>query len=223
MIFDDLPAGAVLFLDANVLTYYFEPHALFGTVCKKLIDLANEAGGPDNITVVAARFEGPGLKESGAEAPAHRVYRGSQQQRSTIPVDRSSIPGVAAVDISEMPTLETELSRSKMRTPRTNAPVDPSAETVEVSPLSAWYLSQLPPQVVGIEARIARGHRGVEAREKCSPLVSAVVRAGLDRGDIGWRDLVDFYSRHRCQTYQFPSHYRALKSDGERAMPAVGG
>ena len=96
-------------------------------------------------------------------------------------------------------------------------------ETIEVPPLSAWYLSQLPPQVVGIEARIARGHRGVEGREKCSPLVSAVVRAGLDRGDIGWRDLVDFYSRHRCQTYQFPSHYRALKSDGERVMPAVGG
>ena len=30
-------------------------------VCKKLIDRANEAGGPDNITVVAVRFDGPGL------------------------------------------------------------------------------------------------------------------------------------------------------------------
>lgn len=96
-------------------------------------------------------------------------------------------------------------------------------ETLEVSPLSAWYLSQLPPQVVGIEPRIARGHRGVAARDKCSALVSAAVRTGLDRGDLGWRDLVDFYARHRCQTYQFPSHYRAVKSDGERAMPAVGG
>lgn len=96
-------------------------------------------------------------------------------------------------------------------------------ETLEVSPLSAWYLSQLPPQVVGIEARIARGHRGVAARDKCSALVSAAVRTGLDRGDLGWRDLVDFYARHRCQTYQFPSYYRAVRSDGERAMPAVGG
>lgn len=103
-------------------------------VCKKLIDLANEAGGPDNITVVAARFEGDGLLETGAEQPAHRVYRGSQQQRSTVPLERDSIKGLAAMDISEMPTLETELSTGKSRTPRTNAAVDPSAETVEVSP-----------------------------------------------------------------------------------------
>ena len=103
-------------------------------VCKKLIDLANEAGGPDNITVVAARFEGPGLGDGDAESPAHRVYRGSQQQRSTIPVDRSSIPGIAAMDPSDMPTLETDLAKVKAKPPRSNASVDPSAETVEVSP-----------------------------------------------------------------------------------------
>src|SRR3954463_9905103 len=32
--------------------------------CKKLIDAANAAGGPDNITVIVARFEGEGLPES---------------------------------------------------------------------------------------------------------------------------------------------------------------
>lgn len=95
-------------------------------------------------------------------------------------------------------------------------------ETIEVLPLSAWYLSQLPPQVVGIEERIARGHHGVDSKEKCSAVVSQVVRTGFDRGEIGWRDLVDFYSRHRCQTYQFPSSYRALRADGERAVPAGG-
>src|SRR5207302_6736169 len=30
--------------------------------CRRLIDRANESGGPDNITVVIARFEGPGLQ-----------------------------------------------------------------------------------------------------------------------------------------------------------------
>ena len=33
------------------------------TLCGALIDLANERGGPDNITVVAARFDGDGLPE----------------------------------------------------------------------------------------------------------------------------------------------------------------
>lgn len=96
-------------------------------------------------------------------------------------------------------------------------------ESIELSPLSAWYISQLPPQVVGIEDRIARGHRGVETKEQCSAVQSAAARTGLDRGDIGWRDLIDFYSRHRCQTYRFPSNYRAFKSDGEHPVPAVGG
>lgn len=95
-------------------------------------------------------------------------------------------------------------------------------ETMEVPPLSAWYLSALPPSVVGIEERIARGHHP-ESAEKCSPVLPQVVQTGLDRGEIGWRDLVDFYSRHRCQTYQFPSSYRAFTRDNERSVPASGG
>jgi protein phosphatase len=35
-------------------------------LCGSLIDLANERGGPDNITVVAARFEGEALEEPNA-------------------------------------------------------------------------------------------------------------------------------------------------------------
>ncbi len=94
-------------------------------------------------------------------------------------------------------------------------------ETMEVPPLAAWYLSQVPPKLVGIEDRIGRGHRGVDTQEKCSPVVSAVVRGLMEKGDLTWRDLADFYARHRCQTYQFPSSYRAFKSDGERQLPAV--
>jgi hypothetical protein len=94
-------------------------------------------------------------------------------------------------------------------------------ETIEVPPLSSYYLSQVPPSVVGIDARIARGHHVVESKEPCSAVTSQVVRTSLDRGEIGWRDLVDFYARHRCQTFQFPSTYRAFKSDGEREIPAA--
>jgi hypothetical protein len=94
-------------------------------------------------------------------------------------------------------------------------------ETVEIGPLSAFYLSEVPPSLVGIEPRLARGHHGVETKEPCAAVVSQVVRTGMDRGEIGWRDLVDFFARHRCQTYQFPSSYRAFKSDGERSVPVT--
>ncbi len=94
-------------------------------------------------------------------------------------------------------------------------------ETIAVSPLSSWYLQQLPPTVVGVDDRIARGHRVPSGTEKCSSIVAQTVRSGLERGEIGWRDLVDFYARHRCQTYQFPSTYRAFTRDGERGLPAI--
>lgn len=94
-------------------------------------------------------------------------------------------------------------------------------ETVEVPPLSAWYLSEVPPQLVGIEDRIARGHRAPDTKEPCSPTQGAAVRGAMDQGKIGWRDLVDFYARHRCQTYQFPLYYRAFTQDGERPLPAL--
>jgi len=96
-------------------------------------------------------------------------------------------------------------------------------ETLEVPPLAAWYLAQLPPSLVGLEDHVVRGHRGLPAKEPCTVGISAVVRSGMERGEITWRDLTDFYARHRCQSYQFPSSYRAITSDGQRVIPAVDG
>jgi len=94
-------------------------------------------------------------------------------------------------------------------------------ETVELPPLSVFYVANVPPTLVGIEDRIARAHRGPTTNEPCSTIVSQAVRSGLERGEIGWRDLVDFYARHRCQTYQFPASYRAFTADGQRDLPVV--
>ncbi|MBX3162052.1 MAG: hypothetical protein KF773_39180 [Deltaproteobacteria bacterium] len=93
-------------------------------------------------------------------------------------------------------------------------------ETIELPPLPAFYVSQLPPELVGIEERLARGHRPPRKATRCSNLVSQAVRTGLETGEIGWRDLVDFYARHRCQTYQFPLSYRMFTTNGQRSLPA---
>ena len=94
-------------------------------------------------------------------------------------------------------------------------------ETVEVSPLAAFYMRQVPPALVGVEDRVAKGHLAPKTKEPCSPILSQAVRTGLERGEIGWRDLADFYSRHRCQTYSFPLGYRAFTEDAQRAIPAT--
>ena len=59
-------------------------------VCRRLIDQANEAGGPDNITVVVARFEGDGLDVAGAaDEVAYRVYPLAEDAATpTIPIER---------------------------------------------------------------------------------------------------------------------------------------
>jgi protein phosphatase len=51
-------------------------HADLPALCSALIDLANGRGGPDNITVVTARFEGEGLPEAhGADGVGYSTYQ----------------------------------------------------------------------------------------------------------------------------------------------------
>jgi PPM family protein phosphatase len=51
-------------------------HSDLPALCSALIDLANGRGGPDNITVVAARFEGEGLPEAdGTDGVGYSTYQ----------------------------------------------------------------------------------------------------------------------------------------------------
>jgi protein phosphatase len=67
--------------------------------CEQLIALANERGGPDNITVVVARFDGDGLRHSDGglqEDVGHQVYPLIDTEISTepVPVYKGSRPPV---------------------------------------------------------------------------------------------------------------------------------
>src|SRR5881628_1482691 len=67
--------------------------------CDKLIALANGRGGPDNITVVVARFDGDGLRLSDGgrqEDVGHQVYPLIDTETSTepVPVYKGSRPPV---------------------------------------------------------------------------------------------------------------------------------
>jgi hypothetical protein len=95
-------------------------------------------------------------------------------------------------------------------------------ETIELLPLSAVYVAQVPPAMFGLDPRTIKGHKASAAASPCSGVMSQMVRSGVERGEITWRDLIDFYARHRCETYQFPNSYRAFKSDFERPLPAAG-
>jgi len=78
-------------------------HADLPSLCSSLIDLANERGGPDNITVVAARFDGEGLPEpDGAEDVGYQVYQvpgGDPEDTLAEPVVRPpvALPAVEVV------------------------------------------------------------------------------------------------------------------------------
>ncbi len=63
--------------------------------CERLIALANERGGPDNITVIVARFDGDGLPPPDArEEVGHQTYPLIDTETSTepVPVYRGSRP-----------------------------------------------------------------------------------------------------------------------------------
>src|SRR3954466_2267278 len=69
-------------------------HADLSALCSALIDLANARGGPDNITVVTARFEGEGLPDPEAtDGVGYQTYQlpqpGGQSPAAAAPAESS--------------------------------------------------------------------------------------------------------------------------------------
>ncbi|MFL5577978.1 MAG: PP2C family protein-serine/threonine phosphatase [Gemmatimonadaceae bacterium] len=92
----------------EIATTAMEEHDL-ERVCQRLIDLANASGGPDNITVVAARFHGEGLEVAASDDEVgHRVFPvPGDDATPVLPVERyvrRSGPGVRSATATAAPT-----------------------------------------------------------------------------------------------------------------------
>lgn len=95
-------------------------------------------------------------------------------------------------------------------------------ETMVLPELSFFYVSALQPSSLGLDPRSTDGHTPPGGEELCNRPLSAALESALQSGETTWRDMIDFYARHPCKTYKFPSDYKAFKKSGERQLPVVG-
>jgi hypothetical protein len=92
-------------------------------------------------------------------------------------------------------------------------------EVIELPPLGAYYVSRLPANPTLYDPRTSAGH---------TPLILALcpqtfswrdIQDGIEKREIGWRDVIDFYARHNCDEYSFFRSYR-YRTSASAALPA---
>jgi len=91
----ELRAGDLLVMCSDGLSGLVKKEEILGivtqatdlvTACKELIDLANDRGGPDNITCIVAKFGGGLPNPDGSEPLGHQVYPLLDTESTTEPV-----------------------------------------------------------------------------------------------------------------------------------------
>jgi hypothetical protein len=101
---------------------------------------------------------------------------------------------------------------------------DPSLEVarieiIELPPLAAVYVGRLPPITALYDKRTSGGHVP-EKGSVCPQTFSwREIRDGIDRKELGWRDVIDFYARHSCDEYAFFRTYR-FRTDAGAPLPS---
>jgi hypothetical protein len=91
-------------------------------------------------------------------------------------------------------------------------------EAMELPPLSYFYVSRIYPPHIGASGRTSANHE-TPAGAVCSTVPQQSILIGMEKGTVSWRDVVDFYARHRCETYDFPLGYRAFTQKSQYRLP----
>jgi hypothetical protein len=92
-------------------------------------------------------------------------------------------------------------------------------EVIELPALSAYYVSRVPPNSTLYDPRTSAGHtppRGVMCPQTFS---WRDIKDGIDKKELGWRDVIDFYARHNCTEYSFFKSYR-YRGDPTAPLPS---
>jgi hypothetical protein len=92
-------------------------------------------------------------------------------------------------------------------------------EVIELPALSAFYVSRVPPNNILYDPRTSAGH--VPPRGTMCPQTFSwrEIKDGIDKKELGWRDVMDFYARHNCTEYSFFKSYR-YRGDPSAPLPA---
>ncbi len=94
-----------------------------------------------------------------------------------------------------------------------------SVEVMELGALAAHYVSRLPPTLVLYDVRTSSGHVPM-AGELCPQTFSwREIRDGVAANEFDWKDVIDFYARHKCDEYAFFRAYR-YRTDAQAPLPA---
>jgi hypothetical protein len=92
-------------------------------------------------------------------------------------------------------------------------------EAMELPRLAAYYVSRLSPALVLYARRTSAGHVPLKGGICPQTFSWREIRDGADRGELGWRDVIDFYARHNCEEYSFFRSYRQ-RTDAAAPLPA---
>jgi hypothetical protein len=103
---------------------------------------------------------------------------------------------------------------------RRDAPIEVTRiEVIELPALSAVYVSRLPPNSTLYDPRTSAGHTPLRGTLCPQTFSWREIKEGIDKKELGWRDVIDFYARHNCTEYSFFKSYR-YRGDPGAPLPA---